>query len=424
MIEVNKRIYDFIRDGVIHDIDSEKTIETLKYGKFIVENAIDEIGVIKKLKNDVVQSVPVIGLQIVPTLGCNFGCIYCYQSGREKEKVIMSKEVMDAIIEYTRQKIEPTTQFLNVLWFGGEPLLAIDQIKYLSQSFIEITASKKMKYFSGIITNGYLLHESNIDILLKSKINYCQVTIDGLEDIHDKRRMLKGGGKTWRTIMENIQAAVSKGMTINVRINIDQTNVDTITDLSKELEKRQILDKIALTIGKVTIYGDTCKSIEDTILTTSETEKVLNQEDIKKMMEKTAYEVTRIVPDFVGCVASARHSFIVGPKGELYKCTKTVGIETERWGDIFSPDFEHPHFTRWVTVDNLGVEKCRKCSMVPLCQGSGCAFQVLVEKRDIAACEQGKIHTNYLDRLKTLYFKKQVNPDKDKLNEGGPHGRN
>lgn len=161
MIEVDKRMYDLIREGSIHNIDNEKTIETLKYGKFIVEGATDEIGVIKKFKHDVVQSVPVIGMQIVPTLGCNFSCIYCYQACREKEKVIMSKEVMDAIIEYTKQKIEPTTQFLNVLWFGGEPLLAIDRIKYLSQSFIEITASKKMKYFSGIITNGYLLHESS-----------------------------------------------------------------------------------------------------------------------------------------------------------------------------------------------------------------------------------------------------------------------
>ncbi|MEW6456917.1 MAG: radical SAM protein [Acidobacteriota bacterium] len=160
-----------------------------------------------------------IGIQILPTLGCNFQCIYCYKSSQSNTR-FMSKEVMDAIVTYVKKTIKPTTKHLSVSWYGGEPLLAMKQIEYLSSSFIDICNKNNInEYFSHITTNGYLLTRKNLNTLLKFKINNLQVTIDGPEDIHNKRRVLKNGTGTYKRILTNLKYAISRNINITFRIN-------------------------------------------------------------------------------------------------------------------------------------------------------------------------------------------------------------
>jgi len=47
-----------------------------------------------------------------------------------------------------------------------------------------------------MITNGYLLNEKNIDFIINNEIKFLQITIDGNEEIHNKRRYLKNGNPT------------------------------------------------------------------------------------------------------------------------------------------------------------------------------------------------------------------------------------
>jgi uncharacterized protein len=138
------------------------------------------------------------------------------------------------------------------------------------------------------------------------------------------------------------------------------------------------------------------------------TEKILSQKNIEDMIKKSNSEITRIIPDFIGCVAASRNSFIVGPKGEIYKCTKTVGIEKEECGDIFKLDLQNPNFKKWLDISNLDVEKCRECSMSPICHGPGCLYHFLFDNVDISSCEKEKVHNNYIERLKNLYTQKKI----------------
>jgi len=59
---------------------------------------------------------------------------------------------------------------------------------------------------NSIITNGYLLTDSNARMLSSvAGVTTVQVTIDGTKDIHDKRRTLEGGQGTYDVIMQNIK---------------------------------------------------------------------------------------------------------------------------------------------------------------------------------------------------------------------------
>ena len=63
------------------------------------------------------------GYMILPTLGCNARCFYCYEEGRQQ--VSMSPETLDRAIAFILATRRKNTE-LHLKWFGGEPLLRPD----------------------------------------------------------------------------------------------------------------------------------------------------------------------------------------------------------------------------------------------------------------------------------------------------------
>ena len=407
MVELNKGMYDSILNNRVSDFANPTTYKALEHGKFIVDGSTDEIEEIKRTKDEMYRSVKVIGLQILPTLSCNFGCVYCYEKRDNRSQFeLMSEGVMDSIVDFVNRKIKQTTRYLYFSFFGGEPLIAAKQIDHLAKAFLEVAEKNDIKTFSNIVTNGYLLTGKNVDMLVKNKIIHCQVSVDGPEKIHDSRRMLTNGGKTWRRIIDNVKYAVSKDMDVKIRMNIDKSNMGSIEEFISDLEKNEILDRIEFSIGIVSHFGNACKSIEDTLLTLPKARQLLKQKNIERMVNKSKRELSRTMPDLFGCVATSKNSLIVGPRGELYKCSKTVGDLTEQCGNISDFDPTHPVFEKWGDVDNLNSEKCRRCTMVPVCKGSGCEFDFLVKNKGISDCDQEKEHSEYLEHLRNLYKQK------------------
>ncbi len=102
-----------------------------------------------------------LSLTINPTLGCNFACPYCFEASHEA--VFMDDRTENGIIDYIKKT---KARNLFVTWFGGEPLLAFDRIRSLSEKIFDLD----INYHSGMITNGYLLSEDIINDLEKLRI--------------------------------------------------------------------------------------------------------------------------------------------------------------------------------------------------------------------------------------------------------------
>ena len=150
MIEVPYYAYKMLRENKISNFkNANKIIPALRKGYFIVPKNENEIEILRRKRNEICESVAIIAFQILPTLKCNFRCIYCYEN-LQNDNRFMTKEVMDAIIEYVKRTIKSTTRYLYISWYGGEPLLAIKQIKYLSDFFINICDENNIQYFSHI----------------------------------------------------------------------------------------------------------------------------------------------------------------------------------------------------------------------------------------------------------------------------------
>ena len=106
--------------------------------RIIVENQEDDLNVYLAdiLKNRYNSSD--MALTILPTRGCNFGCIYCYE--QDRPNIAMSEQTEDAIVRFV--KSNSNLKRLSVVWYGGEPLLNFDSIisPTISQTAAETTA--------------------------------------------------------------------------------------------------------------------------------------------------------------------------------------------------------------------------------------------------------------------------------------------
>ncbi|MFM7716075.1 MAG: radical SAM protein, partial [Microcystis sp.] len=118
--------------------------------------------------------------------------------------------------------------------FGGEPLLAENRstIEYILERAF---ASGKANFSA--ITNGTEL-EAYQDLLAPDKISWLQITLDGVPQEHDKRRIYADGKGSYEQIAQNITRALDLGVQVSVRMNIDRNNVNKLPDLADEIVAR------------------------------------------------------------------------------------------------------------------------------------------------------------------------------------------
>ena len=209
-------------------ISNEAIMKQLIKRGIYVEEGVDENDKLQSIIDRILNPTD-LGLSISLTEKCNFSCVYCYESGSLPR---MDESIQQAIVDFVRHNIHRYTG-LFVNWFGGEPLLEIDTIEKLSKEFQKICSFNKRTYSASITTNGYNLTLDTFHKLLKCNVLDYQVTIDGIKDIHDKQRYLKGGKPTFDKIvnnLKNIKALRQKNFRIVLRSNLTQEIFDVIDD--------------------------------------------------------------------------------------------------------------------------------------------------------------------------------------------------
>ena len=91
-------------------------------------------------------------IEIAPTMNCQAHCWYCFENACT-EKHTMSKGVTLDTIEFIKTQIlRSQCEELCLLFFGGEPLLAIDQIMTIGEAISSYCESNGKKYCKDSIT--------------------------------------------------------------------------------------------------------------------------------------------------------------------------------------------------------------------------------------------------------------------------------
>lgn len=352
-------------------------LRELCQGGFFVPQDLDERDKVE----DVLFRERNFGYHIIalPHEDCNFRCVYCYESFLRGK---MKPEVVQGLKTLVDRKAEEV-KFLNVGWFGGEPLLARDVVYDLSESFLAACERNGIPYRSNITTNGYFLSEDVVTKLLKYKVEHFQVTIDGAQEDHDKTRKLRGGQGSYRKIFANLIAMSHREDTFNVaiRVNFNPQTVRGIETFLRDAEVHFAHDeRFFLDFHPVGRWGGP-NDAEMEIVDHQSSHQV--KLDLMSRSACRGFGVTALRKSLQShgsaCYAGKESSVVVGSDGRLYKCT--VAFEDERnhvgW---LKPDgaleLDQGKWDMW-TKPHTSSGKCHTCSFSPACQSRACPLAAI-----------------------------------------------
>lgn len=368
-VELSEEIYRLLTNykaGDVFSTEDETLMSKLKRMKAVVDDDAEEILKVKYYALTRRFDNRFVNLTINPTLGCNFACPYCFEG--EHRNVFMTDEVEEGIIEFVRCKTE--AKRLDVTWFGGEPLLAFKRIMSLTHK-LQLLG---LEYSAGMITNGYLLDEFVISQLKSLNIKRIQITVDGLQEEHDKRRFLKGGRPTFERIVENLDLLnkLSPDVHVNIRVNIDSENMDKFIHVFDYFYRKHYAN-IAVTPAFVEAQAG------DNSCAFNSREKLCFFIDL---FRKHGVDFNNFYPSYRFSECSIRNPnvVVIGPEGEIYKCWNDVGKQDRIVGDIWGKVTNKRLLLQYLTgADPYDDVQCRECVLLPVCSG-GCPYLRLMQQ--------------------------------------------
>lgn len=197
---------------------------------------------------------------------------------------------------------------------------------------------------------------------------YFQITIDDLGDEYNKVKKYLNKKYNYEKVMENIKYLLEEKIKVILRINYYSNEVLKVKKIINELSSKflKYIKSGLLIIDPAPIFETNSKSC-------SNCSKVYNMsEPAKYLIEKgLVNEEDALNLKFKGgqCYACHQGSFVVSPKGDLYKCTVTMNDESTKVGNVISGIERNKYYFKWVNPKLP--RKCDKCVFLPLCQG-GC----------------------------------------------------
>jgi len=160
---------------------------------------------------------------------CNLSCRYCFvpESVRHQEK-IMSRETIMAALDLLLQ--ETPYQFLTVDFFGGEPLLNFEGIRFAVEYALRHGAQKKWKFT--VTTNTLLLGEKELAFFKEYDFSFV-LSCDGRPSVHDAYRVTTRGGGTSGIVARRIREFLKAGAAPEyyVRGTYTRNNLDFTKDV-------------------------------------------------------------------------------------------------------------------------------------------------------------------------------------------------
>ncbi len=160
------------------------------------------------------------------TRRCNLKCIHCYAHAKNisldsELSTQQGKNLLDDLAAFGVPVI---------LFSGGEPLTRKD--------LPELAAYAVKKGMRAVIsTNGTLITPQKAQTLKKIGLSYVGISLDGMEEINDRFRGVKGA---FRSALEGIENCKKAGIKVGLRFTINKSNVDEIPKIFQLLEERDI----------------------------------------------------------------------------------------------------------------------------------------------------------------------------------------
>ena len=139
---------------------------------------------------------------------CNLRCSYCYYKvSHESRSLTMQNDIMEAAILLAFERTLSLGQnYLNITFFGGEPLLCMGLIhKGVEFAKALVRERENFRLRFAVNTNATLLNDDIIAFLKRENFR-VYVSLDGPENHHDICRKMVNGKGSFKLIEPHIPA--------------------------------------------------------------------------------------------------------------------------------------------------------------------------------------------------------------------------
>lgn len=162
------------------------------------------------------------------TSDCNLKCTYCFVDQKPK---YMSYETAEKAVEWLKEnyKARNKKEKLNIIFFGGEPLLCYDSV------IVPLVEKYKNEAEFSITTNGFLLDEDKVDFFYKNNVDIL-LSCDGIKQVQNSQRPAKIGD-SFNTVIRNIPYLLLRKPDTTMRATITKDSLPYLYDTVKMAEE-------------------------------------------------------------------------------------------------------------------------------------------------------------------------------------------
>lgn len=422
---IEKDIYNKIVSNNFDKLDKE-IINTLLERKYLFKTEEEYSKFIMSLDNKIeeLEKKATPNFLVVPSYACNLQCIYCYEqtymikgtTNIDPLKMVdLQFERIDKIMEVYESQHGKATDDIRITIMGGEPLLRCN-LKTISYIFEQ---TKKRNYTLDIVSNGIDLNYY-IELFneYKDTLDHIQITVDGVKEIHDKRRIFRDGRGSFDLIMNNIHLSINNGITIVLRVNVDATNINELSDLANTLVQEFNYSKKLIPYLYLLQDGG-CSGEANIINEKIGIEKIFELEDKNPNMSifrkkfhpadfiDSIFEDEPYQPVLRHCGA-AKNQFILDCKSNVYKCWHGIGNNYYRVGKFYPKyELDKEKINAWFNRSVRALGKCKTCKYRYIC-GTGCPAAKHMTENKMNINEPSCVEYNELIRTIILEKMKRI----------------
>lgn len=392
---VSEKLFHCMKLADAMDDLSEETMSTLrKRGYITTKTKEEEHEYVSRMARALTKKGNMLYSDFtwMVTYNCNFRCPYCFEDRTKKDskqKIVITKDMVDAAYAVI-DKFHPLKLSINktMTLYGGEPLLAENKeiVSYI------VEEGYKRGYSFVAVTNGFEV-DNYVDLLSDKKIVKLQITIDGLREVHDRRRIHYQRGSTFDKIISNIQLALSKGVKVNVRMNTSWSNKNQYNELKQYFKTKGFYDYntfdfyCAMITDNNNIDDINRKDIK--LMSPEDFSKIVKEKvDLFKLDDNTLYHnisdaIVKKKPLHFRSVtcASQTNGYVLDPLGHIYPCWEVVGNPKHLEGQYtkLGVTWNESVLSKWKDIDISKRKECSNCKYALLC-GGGCPYHYLEGK--------------------------------------------
>jgi uncharacterized protein len=163
------------------------------------------------------------------TGACNLRCVYCYAFGGDRPGR-MAEQVARRAVDLVAENAGATGagRFGVNFHGGGEPTLAWDLLTGVTAYGRRLAAERNLKCHVALATNGVL--DAGQLAWIVEQVDDVNVSVDGMQAVHDALRPLRDGGGSFAQALETIRTLSAGGRPFGLRMTSTRENVEHLPE--------------------------------------------------------------------------------------------------------------------------------------------------------------------------------------------------